>query len=298
MEGAEVPRPKTVLALAPGIGGYYFGELLTSLRREIVGAGGRLLVVQSVPWGARYDGVEPSDFDIPVAWDQVDGIVSVTIAAGGTYLERARTTGKPVVLVSGRLTGFAAPVAAPDNAGGTRLAVEHLIGHGHVDIGFVGNIGQPDIADRYEAYCKTLADHGLTADPATLFRTENNEWSGGEQAGHAGLAQPLRATAFVAATDRNAIGLMRVLSGAGVAIPEAVAVIGFDNLEAAAFSSPALTSVNQRFDEVGALAARMLLQRMSGGRTQFSEHLRPAAVLAVRRSCGCAAGSVDPADPA
>ncbi len=282
-------RPLTVLVLTPMVGGHYFGELLTGLSREITGAGGRLVLVQTLDGGLRRDEeCEVSAFDVPVAWAEVDGVVSITSAVGGAYLQRLRDAGKPVVLASARPPGFDAPLAVPDNHDGTRAAVEHLIAHGHTQIGFVGNLAQFDVCDRYAAYVQILQEHDLTADPRWFFAAATNDFSGGAgaAAGIVGAAQ--RPTAVMVATDRNAIGLMQALSAAGVAVPGDLAVVGFDNLEEAAFSSPPLTSVNQRFDEVGALAGRLVLAQILGEAASFTPNAPPAARLVLRGSCGCA----------
>src|SRR4051812_33421106 len=161
----------TVLVLTPSIGGFYFGELLAGLEREITDAGGHVVLVQTLDGTTRSnEASEPGNFAVPVAWSQVDGVISVTSAARGSYLQQLREAGKPVVLVSARLPDFDAPVALPDNHGGTFAAVEHLIGHGHTRIGFVGHLGQADVRDRYAAYRQALEAHDLSADPGLLFR--------------------------------------------------------------------------------------------------------------------------------
>src|SRR5665647_2053471 len=68
-EGGAVTHPMTVLVLTPDTSGYYFGELLAGLTREVAGAGGRLVLVQTLEPGTRSDEVgEPGDFATPVAW--------------------------------------------------------------------------------------------------------------------------------------------------------------------------------------------------------------------------------------
>src|SRR5664279_5294037 len=286
---ATVTTPVTVLVLTPSIGGFYFGELLAGLGREITGAGGRLVLVQTADGGIRSnEASEPSDFATPVAWSEVDGVVSVTSAARGSYLQQLRDAGKPVVLVSTRLPDFEAPLALPDNHDGTFAAVEHLIGHGHSRIGFVGKLGQPDVRDRHAAYVHALETHDLAVEPGLLFPARNNDSAGGTQAAKDVLASPERPTALMVATDRNAIGLMRTLTEAGLDIPRDIAVVGFDNIEPAAFSTPTLSSVNQRFDEVGALAGRLLLAEIRGEAVPFTPHIVSTAMLELRGSCGCA----------
>ena len=280
--------PMSVLVLTPSMGGHYFGELLAGLTREIAGAGGRLVVVETLPASAPRDELgEPGDFATPIAWSQVDGVVSITTAVGASYLEELRRAGKPIVLSSTQMADFDAPVALPDNHGGTLTAVEHLIGHGHTRIGFVGNLAQQDVRDRFAAYLQALETHGLIADPTLLFATPDNAERGGDRAARDLLKSPHRPTALMVATDRNAIGLMRALTDAGLGIPRDIAVVAFDNIEAGAFSTPTLSSVNQRFDEVGALGGRLLLAKLRGEAVPDTACTSQSAALTLRESCGC-----------
>jgi diguanylate cyclase (GGDEF)-like protein/PAS domain S-box-containing protein len=288
-----VSDPLTVLVLTPSIGGFYFGELIAGINREVTGAGGRIVLVQTrcgVPRGNEAS--SPGELDAHVAWDHVAGVVSVTAAVRTPYLQQLRDAGKPVVLVSGRVPDFDAPVALPDNHAGTFAAVEHLIGHGHTRIGFVGDLSQPDIRDRRDAYCQALEVNGLTSDPALIFPAPDADWSGGVQVGRDVLACRRRPTALMVATDRNAITLMRTLAQAGVAVPGDIAVFGFDNIEAAAFSTPTLSSVTQRFGEVGALAARMVLAQIRGDTVPLAPQVPASALIELRDSCGCVTGAL------
>src|SRR5680860_1605242 len=239
--------PLTALVLTPSLGGEYFGEVLAGLARELVSADGRLVVVETLPATApRDEAGEPGDFAARVAWSQVDGVVSITTAVGADYLQRLHESEKPVVLLSSpQMANFHAPVAQPDNHGGTISAVEHLIGHGHTRIGFVGNLAQQDIRDRFAAYRHALEAHGLAADPALMFAAPENAETGGAIAARAVLDAPHRPTALMVATDRNAIGLMHTLASAGLMIPRDLALVAFDNIAAGTFSVPTLSTVDQ-----------------------------------------------------
>ncbi len=83
-------RPLTVLVLTPRLGGDYFGEVLAGLASEVVGARGRLVVIETLPATAPRDGAgEPSDFAARIAWPQADGVISITAAVGAGYLQRS-----------------------------------------------------------------------------------------------------------------------------------------------------------------------------------------------------------------
>ncbi len=297
-ERSAVEDPKTVLVVTPSLGGHYFGELLAGLTREVAGAGGRLVVVETLPESApRDESGEPGDFAVPVAWSHVDGVVSITTAVGAPYLRGLRQAGRPVVLSSTLMADFDAPAAMPDNHGGTYTAVEHLIWHGHTRIGFVGNVAQQDIRDRLAAYQLALEAYDLTPDPRDVFTVPDNGETGGRQAAHALLARTDRPTALMVATDRNAIGLIGALTDAGMQLPDELAIVGFDNIEAGALTVPALTSVNQPFDEVGSLAGRLVLAAMRGESVQCGVFTPPSGALTLRTSCGCAAGGTQAPEP-
>ncbi|WP_197024660.1 EAL domain-containing protein [Cellulomonas sp. KRMCY2] len=279
--------PLTLLVLSPSTGGYYFGAILTGIAREVASVDGRLILVQTLEPGVRSDEIgEAPDFSIPVAWGEVDGVVSITSAAPTAYLQAVQDAGRPVVVASNLLAGLTAPTARPDNHHGTVAAVEHLIAHGHTRIGFAGNLAQRDIIDRYAAFAQTLAEHGLPIDPTHVLGTGDNAESGGIEAANALLACASRPSALMVATDRNAIGLMATMIAAGVDIPGELAVVGFDNIEASAYTAPALTTVDQPFDEVGALAARLVLAQIRGEDVPAVPHTSPATVV-IRGSCGC-----------
>ena len=291
-------RPMTLLVLSPSTGGHYFGALLSGVNREVAAAGGRVIVVQTLEPGVRSDEIgEAPDFAVPVSWSDVDGALSITAAVRAEYLTRLQVAGRPVAVASNTLAGLRAPSAVPDNHGGTVAAVEHLLGHGHTRIGFLGNLVQHDIRDRYDAYRSTLQRHGIEPDPAHLFDAGDDGDIGGVQAAGRFLASPTRPTAIMAGTDRNAIGFLQAVSAAGVRVPEDLAVAGFDNIEAAAYTEPPLTTVDQPFDEVGALAARLVISQIRGETVAPVRHTAPATVV-VRGSCGCVAGTGTEADGA
>jgi len=284
-----VTRPLTVLVLTPSLGGNFFGDIFAGIAREVVRADGRLVIVETLQASApRDEAGEQGDFAGRVAWSQVDAVISITTAVGAAYLQTLRDAGKPVVLVSStQMEGFHAPVARPDNRRGTIAAVEHLIEHGHTRIGFAGNLAQQDIRDRFAAYRHVLESHDLMVDPTLVFAAPENGETGGQVAARRFLDTPHRPTALMVATDRNAIGVIRTLTSAGLVIPRDLAIVAFDNIAAGTFSSPTLSTVNQSFDEVGALAGRLIFAKMRGEEVPDTTFESESAVFMVRESCGC-----------
>jgi len=201
-----VARRPTVLALTRNTGGFYHGALLLGLIREVSRAGGRVVVAKTRdPSDSRFDRLPAQPF-FPVAWDQVDGIVVESLSVESAYLERAKAEGKHLVLASHHVEGLDVPCALPDNGGGIRAAVAHLVAHGHTRIGFVGPADQQDFRERHEAYRAALAEHGLAADDALYVTVPNYSRASGTHAAGELLARATRPTAVVTATDNNAMG--------------------------------------------------------------------------------------------
>src|SRR5450432_3109600 len=145
---------------------------------------------------------------------------------------------------------------------------------------------QDDIRERHEAYVEALIEAGIEPDPTLVFATADNDENCGFLAGQAMLADGMRSTAVMVATDVNAFGLMQALTGAGLELPRDQAIVGFDDVDAATFIKPALTSIRQDFGSLGRLAAQLLLDKLAGIDVADGQHLAPT-LFVVRESCGC-----------
>ncbi len=290
-------RGLTVGVLSPLLAGTYFGELLKGIAGYVAKAGGRVVAVQTLDaeLGDHYLG--PSRFVTPVAWDVVDGFVAITRAVPDDYLLRSRRSGRPVVTISHHVDGLDCPEVRPDNRAGVADAVSHLISHGHTRIGFVGDLGNADVAERYQGYLQSLARHSIEASPELLFRVDNLLEEGGAAAARQVLARGAPCTAVVTGNDQNALGLLRALAAVGLDIPGDMAVVGFDDVEFCAQTNPPLASVRQDLERVSATAARLLVQLLAGESVAAGEHRVPTSLVA-RESCGCdRRAPVAPASP-
>ncbi len=276
--------------LSPLIAGSYMGAVLSAISDTVARANGRLVAIQTLdPSQGSLDALVPH-YSLRVAWDQVDGFIVVVNAVDRSYLQSLRDAGKPVVLLSEEVEGFSCPVVRADNRLGVLQAMGHLVEHGHRRIAFVGSLFQADTRERYEAYREALVDHGIEPDARLLFETADNLEGTGEAAGRAMLAAGMPSTAVLAATDYNALGLMKALSEAGLDLPDDQAVVGFDDVDAAAAVRPTLSTVRQTFTTTGHRAATLLLELVAGRAVAPEVHRVPTSFVA-RESCGCATGS-------
>ncbi|GGO44552.1 LacI family transcriptional regulator [Streptomyces daqingensis] len=149
-----------------------------------------------------------------------------------------------------------------DNRGGARQAVAHLQERGRSRIALInGPLDQTSALDRLYGYCDALGITVHEKDPALVAQGDFTA-GGGERA----MAELLRSApdldAVFAANDLMASGALRTLRTRGLRVPQDVAVVGYDDLEPAAWSEPALTTVRQDVEGMGRIMAELLLGRI------------------------------------
>jgi diguanylate cyclase (GGDEF)-like protein/PAS domain S-box-containing protein len=225
-----------------------------------------------------------------LAWRQLDGLIGLVGGASRAYLVEAEAAGIPVVLISCYVPGFSCPIVKPDNRTGIAEAVDHLVGHGRRRIAFVGNLTQDDISERHTAYREALRAYGMEPDAALVYEAPDNLATGGRIAAAKILRDGAPCDGVIVGTDHNAIALIDSLTEAGLRVPEDLAVVGFDNLDEAALSSPPLTSISRRLAEAASLAVSLVLQAVSGQAVPATVHVVPNYFV-VRCSCGCNPGA-------
>jgi LacI family transcriptional regulator len=93
-------------------------------------------------------------------------------------------------------------------------------------------------------------------------------------------------TAIFCFNDIAAIGAIRALSDAGLSVPKDVSVVGFDDIQSAAYSTPSLTTVRQPLTEMGKRGAQILLERIANRESAFPSEIVMAPELVVRESTG------------
>jgi len=196
---------------------------------------------------------------------RVDGLLIVSLPPTRAQLERFAAAGVPVVLIDRRADG-AVGVFIDDEAGG-RLATQHLLELGHRRIGFVGDIedgpfGFTSSEARRRGYEAALGDAGLEP-RRDLVRLGPHRRDAARAAARDLLALPEPPTAIFAASDHQALGVVEGAAGAGVAVPERLSVVGFDDVELARYCG--LTTVAQPLEESGARGADLLLTALAGG---------------------------------
>ncbi|MEK8169144.1 substrate-binding domain-containing protein [Streptomyces sp. M19] len=188
--------------------------------------------------------------------------------------------GIPVVCNERLLGAASPPYVGVDNAAGAAAAVRHLIAAGRTRIATIA--GPQDMIggiDRLAGYRTALGVAGLEARVAVGDFTQES----GARAMRELLRDEPRLDAVFVASDLMAIGVLRTLRQAGRAVPDDVAVVGFDDIETARYTEPPLTTVRQPIARLGRELARQLLRLASGLRIEPSLVLPTELVLRSRR---------------
>jgi LacI family transcriptional regulator len=206
----------------------------------------------------------------------------------------------PVVAISAHSAAQNVTNIVLDHTLAVRQALTHLYELGHRRIAIMrGPRAIPDSEFRWEAIQKVAREIDLKLDPATIIRIDSAGWS--MKAGYHPMAPeigyiPMQAllektrefTAVFCFNDIAAIGAIRALKDAGLDVPGDVSVVGFDDIQSAAYSTPSLTTVRQPLLEMGKRGAQVLLERIADREKEYPSEIVMAPELVVRESTGTA----------
>jgi DNA-binding LacI/PurR family transcriptional regulator len=213
----------------------------------------------------------------------VDGLIIVSLPVQDNEAVTLAAGRPPTVLVDSDSSRL--PSVVIDDIDGGRMATEHLIGLGHERIAFIGDppgnpFGFSSSRDREAGYRMALADADLPQ-PRQFVRHGAYGRSIAVRLAQELLELPNPPTAIVAASDTQGLGVIEAATRMGVAVPEQLSVIGFDDIEAAAYVG--LSTVRQPLHMSGQRGAELLLEAIAGNRTgSVTEHL--AIELVARRT--------------
>lgn len=290
----KVGRTRTFGLVVPDGGNPLYAELAKAIEKEAATRG--YVVLQTNTDGDP--AVEKRKISDLLA-RQVDGLILATPTGepGATELAELNGSGIPVVALNRPVQGTTS--ICPEYRTGARLGVEHLIGHGHERIGLVMGIERTTWSPERElGWRDALAAAGLPEGP--IARAEFSR-EGGYDAGRQLLTTtkpPLpvkqakvpkllkateRPTAIFVSSDLQAIGVLRALHEAGLAVPGEMAVIAFDGTAESEYSWPPLSVVRQPLEAVAQKAVSRLLDET---REPVEAFTYPTE-LVLRASCGC-----------
>ena len=223
---------------------------------------------------------------------QTDGLIIAPANADSsalrTLLARAAV---PVVALDRPLLHSSIPFVVADNLAGANLATQHLIGHGYRRIAcLTGETSLYTIRERIYGYRQAVQAAGLPV----MLDDSITDYASVERAMVSLLGLKERPDAVFSLKNSVTVHVFEALQKLGVAIPDSIALLGYDDFELARTVRPSITVVRQPIEEIGRMAAEILFEELhrTANRGRLAEHVRPREVqlgtrLVRRRSCGC-----------
>lgn len=260
----------------------YLSDLVGPIEASVAQAGSTMLL------GETHEDAEIEYRLIETLLDhRVDGIIlAPSPGAASRTLPLLRRSGLPTVLIDRAVDPVHFDQVASDNVEPLAGLVDHLVGHGHRDIGFVAGMrGLSTSAERLVGYRRGLRRNGLT-------RHSELEVDGGSSGAEAAWAMgqlwalKRRPTAVITGNNYMTVGVLKHLRAKHIRVPLDIALTGFDDFEWSELLDPPLTAVAQNWETVGGRAIGLLTERIADpARPPRTE--RVVASLMVRQSCGC-----------
>jgi LacI family transcriptional regulator len=255
-------------ALRHGFGDAYFGELISGICDRAGKLGYKVMLEQAKP-----DFIKNRDHIAIYERRFVDGILCLGCNDRHHFLADFSDRKYPLIVVDNYLQQWNLDYVVCDYKAGTEQVMNYLLQLGHRKIGFINAAPEVRTArDRQEVYENRLRNAGVKIRSEWMGDGQFTE-QGGALAAQRILEAAPDATALFAGNDKMALGAMHYCSHRGIRIPQDVSVIGFDDMQQAAFVNPSLTSVHLPLYEAGVLACERLIERIRGKVDRVAETL-------------------------
>jgi LacI family transcriptional regulator, repressor for deo operon, udp, cdd, tsx, nupC, and nupG len=257
--GLASGRTRTIGIVVPFVTRWYFVNVVAGAYEILHEAGYDVLLYHLGDTKARDRFFER----MPLA-RRVDAVLALTLPLTEEHTLALRALDMPLVTVGAELSGV--PCVRTDDVAAMRTAVHHLLHQGHEQIVMISGVadeqgfGFASSARRRRGYQQAMADAGLSRH-VDVISADSYGIEGGAAAMAALMDRPTLPTAVVAEYDELAIGAMRTLRRASIAVPGRLSMVGVDNHEMASVVD--LTTVAQPVQEQGAVAARLLLDTLA-----------------------------------
>ena len=266
----------------PELSGPYFAELLLGFETRAAQLGQSIVLLLAA-------GKPDLGRAVRQLSTRVDGIAALGSPTMLDDIVAAVGPSKPVVLIAGQphqsLT--VESISAENHASAVALATHLMIDHGRRSLLFVGDPdAAPDMRERYRGFSD--AHRAVGRRPRGAIRIPFREADGAAFADRL-LRKPGAADALVCGNDELALSVMQRLQDRGTVVPDDIAVVGWDDVMAARYVRPGLTTVRQPVADLGALAAERLHRHVIGDASFGSDQADRVlpTKLVIRSSCGC-----------
>ncbi|HVO44089.1 MAG TPA: LacI family DNA-binding transcriptional regulator [Aggregatilineales bacterium] len=268
----------TIGVLVPG-GNPFFEEVVRGVEEVADERGVRVVMCHT-----GLDSLRAAGYANILRQHRITGFVVISPDNVAQHWQRLLDQNFPLVLVDRSVDGIDADTVVSDNHGGAAAAVSHLITLGHRRIGFVTGLLHMESARARLAGAKdTLVQAGIPFEPSLVYDKGDFLSTSGYAGAETLFSNPEPPTAIFAFNDLMALGVLYCAYAHGIAVPQQLSVVGFDDIALSAYFVPGLTTVSQPKYELGRNVAEILLERIEGNRDPRIHQILPTK-LVVRES--------------
>jgi LacI family transcriptional regulator len=273
-------RSHTVGLVVPTVAHSFYAAVTNGAQSVLEEHGYRLILLDS---GDSADAVTGAVQTL--LHHEVDGVLMSTAPVGAERF-KALLDGTPCVFIDELAPGAGVGNVVLENYRGTQLLVDHMVGHRHTEIAFLGGpTDRTSGSERLHGFLDAMDRNGLEVPPEFVRECDWTIASGFRQATEV-FTLDRQPTAMVTASGELGLGALVAARRAHLSIPGGLALACFDDLYFAPLLEPSLTAIAYDTPSIGAAGARLLLAAISGERLSATEK-RIDVELVRRRSCGC-----------
>ena len=271
----------TIGVILPEIGNEFAAQILHGIEAQSSKSEYSLLVA------SRDNEKMDRPLDLALGPHNTDGLVALSGCISKKEMKLFTDREFPFVLLYDKSPrGFPIPSIQIENRKGTKNLIDHLIEvHGYKNFAFLrGPENSIDSKQREEGLRESLNEHGLSLDEELIGMGDFTE-----EVSTAVVKKWLESDKAIdvifGGSDEGAIGALMALKEQGIAVPDEIAVVGFDDMNHVKYLSPPLTTVKSPIEKVGALGVETLIHILNGEKVERQKIL--PTHLVIRQSCGC-----------
>jgi LacI family transcriptional regulator len=248
-------RSNSVGVLVPELYGPFFGVILSGIEAELRAAGKHIIITA----GHSEEKAEIESMEF-LSTRRCDALILYVYGVSDDYLVKFNESSVPLVFLNRLIPDKASQCISLDNELGGYLATKSLLDLGHRELAYIsGPLWKRDSTKRLMGHERALGEFGLSLNEQLMFEGNYEESSGRRGMEHL-LAREIPFSGLVCGNDEMAAGAMGAARENGLAIPDELSVIGFDNVFFTRYTYPELSSIECPIEEMGRMAARAVLR--------------------------------------
>ncbi|MDP7592946.1 MAG: LacI family DNA-binding transcriptional regulator [Litorilituus sp.] len=250
-------RSNSVGILVSELNGYYFGQMMAGIEAELRAAGKHVIITT----GHSEEDKEKEGIEFLISRN-CDAIILHVEAVSDDYLVNLCKGDMPVYLMSRSVEGLNENCISLNNKLGGYLATQAVIEQGHKNIAYIaGPQFKADSKDRLAGHIRALTANNIPFEDTLYFEGDFNETGGSEGLKYF-IDNKRMFSALVCANDEMASGAITYAREKGFSLPEALSIIGFDNMNFTRHTYPKLTTIDNPVNLMGHMAAKLVLKNV------------------------------------